>query len=106
MTSKTVRPVPGAQDSTALWEVLPPEVMNAAVSAHHALLRRVAVRHSGYESTTEGDSFHFAFHTAVDAARFAVEAQVVAAGRVSWRFQLSGLGFPAAVCMSQPCRCA
>eukprot|EP00198_Chlamydomonas_reinhardtii_P006617 XP_001695953.1 predicted protein [Chlamydomonas reinhardtii] len=39
-------------------------------------LRKLLLKHSGYESATEGDSFLLAFHSPEDALLFAMEAQV------------------------------
>ena len=43
-----------------LWEELPGAVMDAACRIHHACLRRLLIKHRGYESATEvracGDS--------------------------------------------------
>lgn len=39
-------------------------------------LRKLLLKHSGYESATEGDSFLLAFHCPEDALLFAMEAQV------------------------------
>jgi hypothetical protein len=66
------RPV---QDSTVLWEALPQDVMDAAIREHHAVIRRLLLRHGGYESATEGDSFILAFHTAHDAVLFSSQLQ-------------------------------
>ncbi|KAG2444465.1 hypothetical protein HXX76_001217 [Chlamydomonas incerta] len=65
------------QNSTVLWETLPPEVMDAAIRCHHDVLRGLLQPHGGYESATEGDAFILAFHTAEDAAAYAVAAQVM-----------------------------
>ncbi|KAG2501549.1 hypothetical protein HYH03_000056 [Edaphochlamys debaryana] len=64
------------QDSTALWETLPSAVMDRAIKEHHSCLRRLLLKHNGYESATEGDSFLLAFHCPEDALLFAMEAQV------------------------------
>ncbi|KAG2434059.1 hypothetical protein HXX76_007787 [Chlamydomonas incerta] len=64
------------QDSTALWEMLPSSVMDRAIKEHHTCLRKLLLKHSGYESATEGDSFLLAFHCPEDALLFAMEAQV------------------------------
>ncbi len=53
-----------------------PQVMDVALRLHHACIRSVLLRHNGYESATEGDSFVLAFHGPVDAARFALTAQL------------------------------
>ncbi|KAG2500013.1 hypothetical protein HYH03_002295 [Edaphochlamys debaryana] len=63
------------QDSTALWEALPAAVMDASVGLHHACLRRLLLKHWGYESATEGDSFILAFRRSCDALAFALDAQ-------------------------------
>ncbi|KAG2447205.1 hypothetical protein HYH02_007946 [Chlamydomonas schloesseri] len=65
------------QNSTVLWETLPPDVMDAAIRCHHDVLRGLLQPHGGYESATEGDAFILAFHTAEDAASYAVAAQVM-----------------------------
>eukprot|EP00198_Chlamydomonas_reinhardtii_P000604 XP_001689939.1 predicted protein [Chlamydomonas reinhardtii] len=65
------------QNSTVLWETLPPDVMDAAIRCHHDVLRGLLQPHGGYESATEGDAFILAFHTAEDAAAYAVAAQVM-----------------------------
>jgi hypothetical protein len=41
------------QDSTVMWEQAAPGIMDAAVGEHHALIRRLAIQHAGYESATE-----------------------------------------------------
>ncbi|GIL79822.1 hypothetical protein Vretifemale_9103 [Volvox reticuliferus] len=64
------------QDSTALWEMLPSNVMDRAIKEHHTCLRKLLLKHSGYESATEGDSFLLAFHCPEDALLFAMESQV------------------------------
>ncbi|GFR48852.1 hypothetical protein Agub_g10806, partial [Astrephomene gubernaculifera] len=64
------------QDSTALWEMLPSSVMDRAIKEHHMCLRKLLLKHSGYESATEGDSFLLAFHCPEDALLFSMEAQV------------------------------
>ncbi|EFJ46911.1 hypothetical protein VOLCADRAFT_118024, partial [Volvox carteri f. nagariensis] len=63
------------ESSTKLWEELPEVVMGCALRLHHACLRKVLVRHRGYESATEGDSFILAFHKPETALAFAVETQ-------------------------------
>ncbi|GFR43826.1 hypothetical protein Agub_g4946 [Astrephomene gubernaculifera] len=63
------------QSSTSLWEQLDPEVMNRAVSIHHAIMRKCIAEWRGYESATEGDSFIVAFHNPTDAFMCALEAQ-------------------------------
>lgn len=41
------------QNSTLLWEVLPPRVMERAVQLHHAVLREKLQMYRGYETATE-----------------------------------------------------
>ncbi|KAG2496412.1 hypothetical protein HYH03_005638 [Edaphochlamys debaryana] len=65
------------QDSTSLWEQLPTHVMDASLSLHNGAFRQLLPRFGGYECHTEGDSFVLAFHSAVEAAAFALELQVV-----------------------------
>ncbi|MEW5319087.1 MAG: hypothetical protein WDW38_010258 [Sanguina aurantia] len=64
------------QDSTALWELLPASVMDRAIKEHHQCMRKLLLKHSGYESATEGDSFILAFHCPEDALLFSMEGQV------------------------------
>jgi hypothetical protein len=40
------------QDSTALWELLPEPVMDAALRLHHTIIRKALLKHAGYESAT------------------------------------------------------
>jgi hypothetical protein len=63
------------QDSTVLWETQSQAVMDVVIKLHHHAIREQLLKHHGYESTTEGDSFILAFHTARDAALFSVDAQ-------------------------------
>ncbi|KAG2450151.1 hypothetical protein HYH02_000253 [Chlamydomonas schloesseri] len=63
------------QDSTSLWEALPPVEMDTAIDAHHACLRKLLLKHEGYESATEGDSFILGFWTPYHALAFTLEAQ-------------------------------
>ncbi|KXZ53744.1 hypothetical protein GPECTOR_6g661 [Gonium pectorale] len=65
------------QGSTQLWESLPAVVMDTALSLHNDAFRQTLPRFHGYECHTEGDSFILAFHTAVEAAGFALEIQLV-----------------------------
>ncbi|KAG1676448.1 hypothetical protein FOA52_002268 [Chlamydomonas sp. UWO 241] len=62
-------------DSTVLWETLGPGVMECAIATHNAIVRLALVKWSGYEQTTEGDSFLLAFHTPSDALGFAMQLQ-------------------------------
>lgn len=63
------------ENSTTLWETLPAEVMDQALQMHHATIRSLLVKHVGYESATEGDSFIASFHSPEHALRFAVDVQ-------------------------------
>ncbi|KAG2495779.1 hypothetical protein HYH03_006024 [Edaphochlamys debaryana] len=63
------------EGSTTLWEALPEEVMARALSLHHRTVRRLLVKHAGYESSTEGDSFILAFAAAHKAVAFGTELQ-------------------------------
>ncbi|GIL91187.1 hypothetical protein Vretimale_18827, partial [Volvox reticuliferus] len=63
------------QDSTVLWEGLPAEVMDAAVKLHHRVIREQLLKHKGYESATEGDSFILAFEKPDRALSFSLAAQ-------------------------------
>ncbi|GFR44062.1 hypothetical protein Agub_g5222 [Astrephomene gubernaculifera] len=67
--------VSDVEGSTALWEVIKPEVMDVVFNLHHDCMRRTAVRFGGYESQTEGDSFIIAFHCADSAVQFALAVQ-------------------------------
>ncbi|MEW5301527.1 MAG: hypothetical protein WDW36_004384 [Sanguina aurantia] len=75
------------QDSTALWESLAAEVMDRAIKEHHDCMRRLLLKHSGYESATEGDSFIMAFHLPKDALLFAMDGQVSLL-TADWPFEL------------------
>ncbi|MEW5311131.1 MAG: hypothetical protein WDW38_002871 [Sanguina aurantia] len=63
------------QDSTHLWETLPPAVMDVSLKLHHGMFRELMLKHTGYEAATEGDSFIIGFHTSSDACLFALESQ-------------------------------
>eukprot|EP00198_Chlamydomonas_reinhardtii_P005368 XP_001694704.1 predicted protein [Chlamydomonas reinhardtii] len=63
------------ESSTQLWEDLPAEVMAAAMHLHHAAVRRLLLRHEGYESATEGDSFIAVFRSAHRAVMFGADLQ-------------------------------
>ncbi|GLC57573.1 hypothetical protein PLESTB_001241900 [Pleodorina starrii] len=43
------------EGSTNLWEAFPGDVMATALQAHDAVVRKVLVRHRGYESATEAE---------------------------------------------------
>ncbi|KAG2496610.1 hypothetical protein HYH03_005431 [Edaphochlamys debaryana] len=62
------------ENSTLAWEALPADVMDAALDAHHAAVRRALRRHCGTEFATE-DAFLLAFHDSLSAVRFCLEAQ-------------------------------
>ncbi|KAG2485781.1 hypothetical protein HYH03_015493 [Edaphochlamys debaryana] len=64
------------QNSTTLWDSLPPDAMDAALKSHHEVLRRLLHRHGGYESATEGDAFILAFAHPAPAVEFAAACQV------------------------------
>ena len=64
------------EGSTALWE-WNPKLMAKVNEAHDRIMRRAASQFMGYEVTTEGDSFTFAFHEASDACAFCLHAQRV-----------------------------
>eukprot|EP00798_Chlamydomonas_sp_ICE-L_P010500 gene10500-8467_t len=64
------------QSSTDLWEALISEVMAEALQLHNKCIRTTLLRHEGYESCTEGDSFIIAFHTARAAVSFSTDVQV------------------------------
>ncbi|KAG2431384.1 hypothetical protein HYH02_013371 [Chlamydomonas schloesseri] len=63
------------QDSTVLWESLPAHVMDRAMHVHHLTLRKFLFSYSGYEASTEGDSFILGFPTATSALRYALTTQ-------------------------------
>ena len=62
------------QSSTALW-ARAPAAMLAAVEQHHSIIRRLIVKHNGYEVKTIGDSFMVAFKEAKDAVAFGIAVQ-------------------------------
>jgi predicted ATPase/class 3 adenylate cyclase len=62
------------QGSTRLWERRS-AAMRAAIEVHDRLLRALLASTSGYEVKTIGDAFMVAFPSAVDAARWCLEAQ-------------------------------
>ncbi|GFR48855.1 hypothetical protein Agub_g10809 [Astrephomene gubernaculifera] len=63
------------QDFAQLAKSLPAEVVDRLLKDHHDCLRRLLLRHSGYEGSCEADSFVLAFHSPKDALLFAMEAQ-------------------------------
>jgi len=62
------------QGSTMMWEQ-DPSAMKDALDVHDAIVRKCYVKQSGYEITTEGDSFHLAFHHPLDALSFCLDCQ-------------------------------
>mmetsp|Transcript_5039 Transcript_5039/g.11092 ORF Transcript_5039/g.11092 Transcript_5039/m.11092 type:complete len:975 (+) Transcript_5039:406-3330(+) len=60
--------------STLFWETCPTD-MKKATDIHDIIMRQCYTNHSGYEITTEGDSFNLAFQHPVDALAFALQAQ-------------------------------
>ena len=58
-------------------ETLPPSIMEASVHLIEGCLRSSFIRHGGYESSTEGDSFIIAFASVESALRCCLEAQEV-----------------------------
>lgn len=59
------------------------------------LLREAIARHGGYEINTEGDSFHIAFKSVVEAVGFCMDAQ----------YQLLGTPWTRDVLRLPTCRC-
>ncbi|KAG2436828.1 hypothetical protein HXX76_006350 [Chlamydomonas incerta] len=76
------------EGSTSLWEALPEATMDQALRIHHRIVRAISVRHNGYESATEGDSFIIAFASTTDAAQFALRLQVALLSEASWPQEL------------------
>lgn len=64
------------QDYSSIADALPGEVLDRALKEYGDCLRRLLLRHSGYEGTFDGDSFVMAFHSPKDALLFAMEAQL------------------------------
>ena len=62
------------EGSTRMWEQNAP-AMQAALSRHDEILRRVTQEREGYVFKTVGDAFCVAFSTAPDALEAALEAQ-------------------------------
>ena len=62
------------QGSTMMWEQ-DPSAMKDALDVHDAIVRKCYTKQAGYEITTEGDSFHLAFHHPVDALSFCLDCQ-------------------------------
>jgi Adenylate and Guanylate cyclase catalytic domain/AAA domain len=62
------------EGSTKMWE-LDQAAMQAALTRHDEILRRVSEEHEGHVFKTVGDAFCCAFSTATDALEAALEAQ-------------------------------
>ena len=62
------------ESSTKIWQVASVH-MNRALAVHDKIIRTAIHQTFGYEVLTEGDSFTVAFHTALDAVRFAMLVQ-------------------------------
>eukprot|EP00667_Euglena_gracilis_P007086 EG_transcript_7152 len=62
------------QGSTSLWAAIP-DVMAAALDAHHALVRRLIAKYHCYEVKTIGDSFMCATKSPSQAVSFALALQ-------------------------------
>lgn len=62
------------QGSTMMWEQNA-SVMKDALDIHDTIIRKCYVKQGGYEITTEGDSFHLAFHHPLDALSFCLDCQ-------------------------------
>jgi class 3 adenylate cyclase len=62
------------EGSTEMWEHNP-KATQIACDIHDKVMRKSAEAFCGYEITTEGDSFTFAFHEASDACAFCLHAQ-------------------------------
>jgi len=63
------------QGSTSFWESCPSD-MKDATDIHDIIMRQCYTNHSGYEISTEGDSFNLAFQHPMDALAFALQAQL------------------------------
>jgi class 3 adenylate cyclase len=62
------------QGSTMMWEQ-DSSAMKDALDLHDSIVRKCYTKQSGYEITTEGDSFHLAFHHPLDALSFCLDCQ-------------------------------
>ena len=62
------------EGSTEMWESTP-KGMQKACDMHDKIVRKAAAAFFGYEITTEGDSFTFAFHEVSDACAFCLHVQ-------------------------------
>lgn len=63
------------QGSATLWEAFP-DAMMGAHDIYHIIMRQCYADHHGFEISSEGDAFHLAFQSPVDALGFALQAQV------------------------------
>jgi class 3 adenylate cyclase len=63
------------ESSSKLWEVLPMNIMHDAVQRHNAILRKLLIKHSGYEVKTQGDSFFVVFSNPSDGIRWSCDVQ-------------------------------
>ena len=63
------------EGNTDLW-AFDSALMNHCQGLHDAILRECLTTHSGYEISTDGDTFQMAFHTSVDAINFCMDVQV------------------------------
>lgn len=63
------------QGSTHLWEE-DASAMKEALILHDSIIRKCYATHSGYEITTEGDSFQLAFQHPIDAFSFCLQTQI------------------------------
>ncbi|GLI68043.1 hypothetical protein VaNZ11_012366 [Volvox africanus] len=79
------------QDYERLPMALQTEVVERMLKEHNDCLRRLLLRHSGYEGSSEGDSFVLAFHSPKDALLFAMEAQAELL-KVAWPEEVLALG--------------
>eukprot|EP00198_Chlamydomonas_reinhardtii_P006519 XP_001695855.1 predicted protein [Chlamydomonas reinhardtii] len=79
------------QDYNQIVDALSSEAVDRLLKDHNDCLRRLLLRHSGYEGSCEADSFVLAFHSPKDALLFAMEAQA-ALLNVSWPDELLSLG--------------
>mmetsp|Transcript_24881 Transcript_24881/g.78734 ORF Transcript_24881/g.78734 Transcript_24881/m.78734 type:complete len:1756 (+) Transcript_24881:378-5645(+) len=78
------------QSSTSLWE-WDPAIMDECLQIHHSILRHYLPTFSGFEVTTEGDSFTVVFHEPQDALAWCCQVQA-ALMDVEWPDELLTLG--------------
>jgi len=77
------------EGSTNLWE-WNSVVMDHALKIHHELVRKLLVKHFGFEISTEGDSFHIIFHNSTDALEFCIGVQEEFLSQ-SWPLELNAV---------------